>query len=250
MSGGGVATFTTVNSGGTEFLLYSGFATFTTLNSGGTEFVLSEGQADSTTVDLGGAIDVASLLFTTGGSAGVDGSGLLTVSVGGVFDLQQLAGDYADEQFQLAKDAGNGTLVTAEARCYREEGSAYHDRPRRDRRELSIGDLVPTVLGDRSAGSPGSATANAPCARHTHPRKVWPVRIAAGRGVRPRRPAHRPVPLTRPRGLHQRRSIPIRHPINARTSSKSRWTTSLTTISNCRSTTWKPSASAVSWRAT
>ena len=66
-------------------------------------------------MNVGGSIDVSYLPYASGGSASVNSSDLLTVSVGGQTYTQQLAGDYADVHFQLAEDTGSGTLVTAEA---------------------------------------------------------------------------------------------------------------------------------------
>src|SRR5580658_5767775 len=111
VSSGGVASSTTVSGGGTQVLTTGGSAGFTTVSRGGTE-VLSGGTASGTTIDPGGMIDPASLAYASGGSAGVNSSGLLSVSVGGHDDTTQLAGSYAGGTFELSRDAGSGTLVT------------------------------------------------------------------------------------------------------------------------------------------
>ena len=93
-----------------------GTAAATTVSSGGYEIVSSGGTASDTVMNVGGAIDVTYLSYTSGGSASVNTSGLLTVSVGGHSYSQQLAGNYAGRHFLLAQDTGSGTLVTAAAR--------------------------------------------------------------------------------------------------------------------------------------
>ena len=96
----GYASATTVLDGGYQRISSGGEAVATIVGSGGTEVVSSGGTAVSTTVDLGGMIDVAYLSDTGGGSASVNTSGMLTVSVGGTSYTQQLLGSYADEHFE------------------------------------------------------------------------------------------------------------------------------------------------------
>jgi autotransporter passenger strand-loop-strand repeat protein len=184
---------TTVNSGGTVEVIYSvdagfgGTAVSTTVNSGGTEVVSSGGTATSTTLNLGGMIDVASLAYTSGGSASVNSStDFLTVSVGGQSYTQTLVGNYTGETFVLANDGSGGTLVTAA--CYR-AGTLI----RTDRGEVPVEQLR---AGDRVASAFGGMTQvvwlghrRVDCRRHPRPQDVWPVRVAAGAfgAERPRR---------------------------------------------------------------
>ena len=150
------------------------------MSSGGYEVLSSGGEAFSTTVDIGGAIDVAYLPYASGGSADVNTSGVLTVSVGGQTYTQQLAGDYADVRFQLTKDTGNGTLVTAEAQCFRSFTRILTDRGEIAVENLHVGDLMQTMLGGTLTPITWIGRREIDCAHHPHPRKVLPVRIAAG----------------------------------------------------------------------
>jgi autotransporter passenger strand-loop-strand repeat protein len=178
---GGQAWNTTVD-GGTEYVFAGGTTTASMLNSGSTEVVLSGGTAYGTTVDSGGTIDVTYLSYTTGGSARVNTSGLLTVSVGGYTYSQQLEGDYTDEHFRLAQDASSGTLVTAipGAQCYRSGTRILTNRGEVAVEALRIGDLVHTVLGEDTAPIIWVGRREVDCASHPQPRKVWPVRVSAG----------------------------------------------------------------------
>ena len=221
----GVVSGTTVNSGGFE-VLSGGEANGTTLNSGGTEVVYSAGIARDTMVNVGGVIDVAYLSYTSGGSASVDASDVLTVSVGGAIYTQQLAGNYTDAQFLLAPDVGSGTLVTAEpgavtaavaaAPCYRRGTRILTDRGEVAVEELRVGDLVRTVLGEAAAPIIWIGQREVDCARHPKPRQVWPVRVAAG-AFGPGRP-HSDLFLSPDHAVYVNEVlIPIRHLINGST---------------------------------
>jgi autotransporter passenger strand-loop-strand repeat protein len=174
---GGTASGAVLGSGGTE-LLEGGTAIGTTVNSGGYEYVSAGGTATSTTVSLGGMIDVAYLPYASGGTASVNGSDLLTVSVGSQTYTQQLAGSYAGETFVLASNgAGPGTLVTAA--CYR-----AGTRIRTERGEVPIEQLR---AGDRVAAAFGGMVEvvwlgyrRVDCRHQPKPGDVWPVRVAAG----------------------------------------------------------------------
>jgi autotransporter passenger strand-loop-strand repeat protein len=176
---GGTARDTTVNSGGTEFVHVSAHAISTTLNSGGTEFLYSGNTASDTVVNVGGSIDVSYLPYAGGGSAGVTTSGLLTVSVGGQTYTQQLSGNYADVPFGLAPDTGSGTLITAEAPCYRRGTRILTSRGEIAVEDLHIGDLVQTVVDEGAAPIIWIGRREVDCARHPKPRQVWPVRVTA-----------------------------------------------------------------------
>jgi autotransporter passenger strand-loop-strand repeat protein len=178
---GGEAYNTTVNSGGRE-VVAGGLAYGTTVDSGGIE-VVSVGTATDTTVNVGGTIDVTYLSYASSGTVSVTTSDVLTVSVGGHSYTQQLSGDYADEHFQLAKDTGSGTLVTAEAGaapCYRSGTRILTDRGEVAVEVLRVGDLVRTVLSGTLMPIVWVGRREVDCARHLQPRKVWPVCVAAG----------------------------------------------------------------------
>ena len=215
---GGTASFATVSSGGTEDVFANGTAVSTTVRSGGTEFVYSGAGPISTTVNVGGSIDVSDLAYASSGSASVNTSDLLTVSVGGHLYLQQLAGGYADLQFQVAQDARSGTLVTAEAgaQCFRGFTRILTDHGQIAVEDLHVGDLVRTVLGGTLRPIVWIGRREVHCARHPRPRKVWPVRVAVG-SFGPGRP-HRELFLSPDHAVYVADVlIPIRHLINGST---------------------------------
>jgi antigen 43 len=211
----GMTLGTTVNNGGFETVSYGGTAISTTLNSGGTEELLSGNAVSYTTVSSGGAIDVTYLSYTSGGSASVNTSGLLTVSVGGQSYSQQLSGDYAaDAHFLLAKDAGSGTLVTAQ--CFRSGTRILTERGELAVEALRIGDLVQTVLGGTAAPIIWVGRRDVDCAGHPQPRKVWPVCVSAG-AFGPGRP-HSDLFLSPDHAVYVDNGlIPVRHLINGST---------------------------------
>jgi hypothetical protein len=167
-------------------------------------------------LNVGGSIDVSYLPYAAGGSAGVNSSGVLTVSVGGQTYTQQLAGSYADLNFQVAKDAGSGTLVTAEAPCFRSFTRILTDRGEAPVEILRVGDLVQTVLGGALTPITWIGRRELNCTLHPHPQKVWPIRIAAG-AFGPGRP-HTDLFLSPDHAIYINNVlIPIRHLINAST---------------------------------
>jgi autotransporter passenger strand-loop-strand repeat protein len=188
---GGSIEGATVNSGGSA-VVAGGQADGITVNSGGVEIVSAGGLATDTVLNAGGAIDLADLLYASGGSARVDADGVLTVSVGGQSYAQLLSGDYADARFLLAPDPGGGTLVTlaasgvvvaaevSAAPCYRAGTRILTARGEVVVEALRVGDLVPTVLGEALVPIVWVGRREVDCARHPHPAKVWPVRVAAG----------------------------------------------------------------------
>jgi autotransporter passenger strand-loop-strand repeat protein len=180
LSGGAiVSTGVVLYQPGSGVTVYGSPASSLTVDSGGIEYLLSGGTATSTTMSPGGAIDVTSLTYVTGGSASVNSSGLLTVSVGTGGYQQQLAGSFADLNFELARDTGSGTLIIAEAPCFCRGTLILTDRG-----EVPIDSLR---LGDRVASAFGTVAPviwlghrDVDCRRHPKPRDLWPVRIAAG----------------------------------------------------------------------
>jgi len=214
--GGGAADSTTVNSGGTEVVYLSASASNTTVNSGGTEFLYSGNEASGTSLNVGGSIDASYLPYAGGGSAGVNTSSVLTVSVGGQTYTQQLSGDYADVRFQLAEDTASGTLVTAEVPCFRSFTRILTDRGEVAVESLRVGDLVQTVLGGTLTPITWIGRREVDCTRHPRPQRLWPVRVAAG-AFGPGRP-HSDLFLSPDHAIYSNNVlIPIRYLINAST---------------------------------
>jgi len=161
---------------------------------------------------------VTYLSYTSGGSARVNASGVLTVSVGGHSYTQQLEGGYANVHFLLTQDAGSGSLVTAKpgAPCYRSGTRILTDQGEVAVEALCVGDLVRTVLGGTAAPIIWVGRREVDCARHPPPRKVWPVRVAAG-AFGPGRP-HTALFLSPDHAIYVRDVlIPVRYLINGST---------------------------------
>jgi Hint domain len=163
----------------------------------------------------GGTIDVTYLSYTSGGSAGVNTSGMLTVSVGGHIYSQQLVGDYAtDAHFLLAQDMGSGTLVTAQ--CFRSGTRILTNRGEVAVEDLRVGDPVRTVLGETLAPIIWVGRREVNCTCHPQPRKVWPVRVSAG-AFGPGRP-HTDLWLSPDHAVYvEDMLIPVKHLINGST---------------------------------
>jgi autotransporter passenger strand-loop-strand repeat protein len=211
---GGIIANAVVNSGGFVTISRGGTGTDITLDNSGTEVVSSGGIAIRTTVSAGGTIDVAHLSFTSGGSASVNSTSLLTVSVGGHSYAQQLAGSYADLHFVLSAASGGGTAVTAEVvPCFLAGTRILTDRGEATVEDLRVGDLVQTVLGAALVPIIWIGHRQLDCARHPHPREVWPVRIAAG-AFGPGRP-HTDLFLSPDHAIYLNAVlIPVKHLIN------------------------------------
>jgi autotransporter passenger strand-loop-strand repeat protein len=116
----GAVMSTIVESGGSEFVDNGGTAIATTVDDGGTQFINAGGVASQTLLLTGGALDVTGLDYATGGTATVDATGLLTVSVGGTTYTQRLAAGDIGGTFSLAPDATTGTevIATSTALCF------------------------------------------------------------------------------------------------------------------------------------
>lgn len=113
VTAGASGTGLTVGNGGSAVV--GGSVTSVTVNSGGFEVISAGGIASLTDLARGGALDLVSLSYATGGTASVDSSDMLTISVGGQTYQQQLTGSYTGDSFQFAEDAAGGTEVTPEA---------------------------------------------------------------------------------------------------------------------------------------
>ena len=176
----GTVSDTVVQSGGMEFVEKGGSANFTTVSSGGTQVVNSGGSATDTLVNLGGAIDVTYLPYVSGGSATVNTSGVLTVSVGGQTYTEPLGGTYAREVFALTQDTiDDGTLATlTTAPCYCRGTRILTEHGEIAVERLAIGDRVVTADGDaRPIRWIGNRTVY--LSRHPAPQMARPVLIRA-----------------------------------------------------------------------
>ena len=130
---GGTASGTVVNSGGGEYVYTGGTAVGTVLHDDGNQALYVGGEASGTVVSgggtltinpgaianftgvsRGGSIDFPNLVYSSGGSATVNGTGLLTVTEGASTGTLQLSGLYLGEAFTTAKENGaeTGTVVT------------------------------------------------------------------------------------------------------------------------------------------
>ena len=114
----GSASATVVLGGGTENVLNGGIASGTVVSSGGTLALLGSSAVVSGTTLLSGAnLDLGNFAFSSGGSATIDASNLLTVTEGGNVFTAQLLGDYAGLAVQLSS-SGLGTALSLGAACY------------------------------------------------------------------------------------------------------------------------------------
>ena len=147
ISSGGSAVGTTVSSGSFESVEYGGSAVSTTVSSGGFEVISAGGFASATTLLPGGGIDVISLSYTSGGSASVNASDVLTVSVGGHTYSQQLVGNYTGTGFTLTPVSGGGTQVTESALCFCRDTLIATPSGEVKVQDLAVGDLVTTRNG-------------------------------------------------------------------------------------------------------
>jgi autotransporter passenger strand-loop-strand repeat protein len=168
-----------VSDGGIEVVDPHARAISTTVNSGGTEVVSSGAILRDMVLNVGGTIDVRYLSYTTGGTASVNSSGLLTVSVGSQTYTQQLAGEFP-LNYQLSPSTfAGGTAIIAEAPCFRDGTRILTNRGEVTVEDLAVGDLVQTVLAGTTAPIVWIGHRQVDCAHHPKPRQIWPVRVAA-----------------------------------------------------------------------
>ena len=114
----GSASATVVLGGGTENVFNGGTVSGTLVSSGGTLALLgSAALASGTTLLSGANLDLGGFVFSSGGSASIDGNDLLTVTEGGNTFTAQLLGNYAGLALQLSS-AGAGTMLYVGAACY------------------------------------------------------------------------------------------------------------------------------------
>jgi len=73
-----------------------------------------------------------------------------------------------------------GTLASPAAACFAAGTRIATDHGEVAVETISVGDMVRTLLGDTLTPITWVGRREVDCAHHPHPRKVWPVRIAAG----------------------------------------------------------------------
>jgi autotransporter passenger strand-loop-strand repeat protein len=207
---GGVASGTTVSSGGYEDVASGGTASGIVISAGGTAeldagAVVSGGivfAGSGADLMIGGTsnsalpaatisgfvqnttIDLADVLYVSGGSATLQGDTLQIAENGATLDLLVSDAAYTSvTTFALTSDDPTngyaGTDVTTDAPCYRAGTLIRTDHGEVPVEALGVGDHVISALG----GTPpviwlGHRRVN--CRRHPKPHDVWPVRVAAG----------------------------------------------------------------------
>lgn len=143
---GGVVSGTTVNVFGVEYVFSGGVASGTVVNSRGVEVVYSGGTAGGTVLNQAGTIDVAYVAFSSGMTASVNASDVLTLTSGGhTVYTQQLAGTYTGYTFSVTSGS-EGTDITAVA-CYLAGTLIATEHGETPVEDLAIGDLVLTHDG-------------------------------------------------------------------------------------------------------
>ena len=206
---GGLAISTIVNSGGTE-IVSGGSAANTLVNSGGIEKVLSGSDVSLTTLNRGGSIDVVHLFYVSGGSASVNTSGLLTVSVGGqIYTQQFVRGPGEPDIPAFARHLWRHLQAArwsppSRAPCFRSGTRILTDRGEIAVEELRVGEASSAReagLGETAAPIIWIGQRDIDCARHSQAE-------ASGRSRRRRRVrswtgAHRPVPVAGSRRLRR-----------------------------------------------
>jgi hypothetical protein len=125
------------------------------------------GFAHGDTIELDG--------ITATGSAYAAGVLTLTDITG--FATLAITGDFHTGDFVVTNVAGGADVSLA---CFRAGTRILTDRGEAAVETLRVGDLVRTVLGGTTAPVIWIGRREVDCARHPAPRKVWPVRVAAG----------------------------------------------------------------------
>jgi T5SS/PEP-CTERM-associated repeat protein len=150
-----------------EFTNSTSFGVLTIGTLAGFSAVIGDFNAEAEIVLAGASI--ASDSFSNGtltllGAGGVD---LGTLAIGGSVNSALLTVNADGGVGTVAPCFAAGTLI----RTLRGEVAVE---------DLAVGDLLPTVLGEDAAPVVWIGRREVDCARHPEPRKVWPVRVAAG----------------------------------------------------------------------
>ncbi len=164
---GAVASETYVGDNAKQYVLAGGSTDFTTIASGGYEIVSSGGTATDTLIESGGMLDLAGLIYTSGGTitsstlsqvvqaaarpeASIETT-TLTITEGDQTVTLQLAGDYTGEYFHLAPAPGglSGTILTVDdtPTCFAAGTRILTDHGEVIVEELNIGDVLLTRSG-------------------------------------------------------------------------------------------------------
>ena len=88
-----------------------------------------------------------------------------------------ITGNFQTSDFVVTNVAGGAEVSLA---CFRAGTRILTERGEVAVETLRVGDLVRTVLGEAAAPIVWIGRRHVDCARHPKPRKVWPVRVAAG----------------------------------------------------------------------
>ncbi|MDR3537262.1 MAG: Hint domain-containing protein [Acetobacteraceae bacterium] len=198
---GAIANNLTVEAGGA--LLISGNATAnnTVINGGLIELQSPKAVlAGSVTFDGPGTIEVTAIssagfgdlgvisgfgagdliAFTSVGSGATlsttmsGGNTVATITSGGVSQSLIFAG--VEDQLGLVSSGG----ITEVVPCFAAGTRIATARGEIAVEDLTVGDLLPTVLGGRTRPIVWIGRRDVDCAHHAKPREVWPVRVAAG----------------------------------------------------------------------
>jgi hypothetical protein len=189
---------------------------------GSEDFAGTSGQTDhgltataQTTADLTSAQDLAA--FTGDGSITLPLYAFGASSLAGPADLLTQLADQAGATVSISytyTPAETNSLVELEVeQCFAAGTRIATAQGEVAVEHLQVGDAVRTVLGAPAAPIIWLGRREIDCARHPHPRKVWPVRVAAG-AFGPGRP-HTDLFLSPDHAIYLNEVlIPIKHLIN------------------------------------
>jgi hypothetical protein len=169
-------------------VLALGGAGSSVVSSGGTLIQHSGAVVVDTRLNTGGSVDFPELSFSSGGTAGLDENSNLVVTMGGVSATLSIDSETAQNvrlgvvHFNFTSDPAGGTVITEEQGppCYRRGTLILTDRGEAAIEHLRTGDLVRTALTGTTQPIVWIGRRHIDCRHHPAPRKVWPVRVAAG----------------------------------------------------------------------
>jgi hypothetical protein len=177
----------------------------------------------NTIADFTGAHDIIDLtaLSDVGNNASASFNSLndvLTVEgTSSSVKFQLAKADYTGDAWMATNDGSNGTEVLLNSvSCFRSGTRILTDRGEVAVEALRVGDLVRTVLSETAVPIIWIGQRSVDCTGHPQPRKVWPIRVAAGAcGLgRP----HSDLFLSPDHAVHvEGVLIPIKHLVNGST---------------------------------